>query len=69
MDDPNPDCERCRLVHTVRAAMTVREAQKAYFRGRTGLLLEAAQAAETYLDKCLRRLNQIQPTLFEMDDQ
>jgi hypothetical protein len=66
--DPNPDCERCRLAHTVRAAAACREAQKAYFAGRTGQLLRDAQAAERYLDICLRRLNTIQPTLFDVED-
>jgi hypothetical protein len=56
------------LVHTVQAAAKVREAQKAYFRGRTGALLDEAQSAERYLDKLLRRLNQIQPTLFDCED-
>jgi len=67
-EEPNPECERCRLVHTVQATVTMREAQKAYFRGRTGALLETAQAAERYVDKLLRRLNEIQPTLFDCED-
>jgi len=66
---PNRECERCRLVHTVRAALKVRECQKAYFSGRTGQLLREAQAAEKYLDSCLRRLNVVQPTLFEVEDE
>jgi len=45
----------------------VRVAQKAYFSGRTGQLLDDAQAAERYLDRCLRRLNEIQPTLFDCE--
>lgn len=66
--DINPECERCRLVHTVQAAAKVRVCQKAYFSLRTGQLLEEAQAAEKYLDRLLRRLNQIQPTLFDCED-
>lgn len=68
VSDPNPECERCRLAHTVRAAARVRECQKSYFRGRTGQLLEESQASERYLDRLLRRLNEIQPTLFDVED-
>lgn len=70
--DPNPECERCRLVHTVRAAANARECQKAYFaaqyKDKTGELLNKAKAAEKYLDNCLRRLNVLQPTLFELEE-
>ena len=66
--DPNPDCERCRLAHTVLAAARVRECQKAYFRHRTKQLLNDSQAAERYLDRLLRRLSEIQPTLFDVEE-
>ena len=66
--DPNPDCDRCRLAHTVLAAARVRECQKAYFRDRTKPLLRDSQAAERYLDRLLRRLNEIQPSLFDVED-
>lgn len=64
---PNPECERCRLAHFFRATVRMRNAQEAYFNGRTGKQLEEAKNAERYVDKLIARLNEIQPSLFDED--
>lgn len=67
-DAPNPECERCRLVYFFRAAVRMREAQRAYFAGRKGDQLEAAQKAERHIDKLIARLDEIQPELFPEEE-
>lgn len=64
-DKPNRDCERCRLVYFFRAAVRMRDAQRAYFAGRTGQQLADAQQAERHVDRLIERLNEVQPSLFD----
>lgn len=46
----------------------MREAQRAYFSGRTGQLLADAQQAERYVDRLIERLNEVQPSLFAAEE-
>jgi hypothetical protein len=66
--EPNRDCERCRLVYVVRAVERMRSAQRQYHAGRSGELLRVALEAEKLVDRLLSRLNEIQPALFDADD-
>jgi predicted RNA-binding protein with PIN domain len=62
---PNPDCERCRLVVVFDATVRMRSLQKEYFNTRTAACLQQSKNAESYVDRLIDRLREVQPNLFE----
>jgi len=67
LSDPNPACERCRLVWTIGKVAELREAQRAFFQRRRQKDLERSKHLERIVDRALERLFARQPDLFPDD--
>jgi len=62
--NPNPKCERCKMVWTIAVTKSMRQRQRDYFNSRTSESLQLSKNLERIVDNAIAKLENQQGELF-----